>query len=486
MNSFQMKIFNKINKSSSIGENITISPLSIYHILSLTANGAAGDTKSEIVATLFCENQEKMNENNKLISSIIKNFKTVELANSIFTRAVPLTSFIEKAKDYKVKIDKLIDENQINKWCSDTTHGLINKIIEKINPDDLMVLINAIYFKGKWETEFNERFTQKRIFYNYQNEKKVINFMYSKSDYSYFENNDIQVISLNYQEDNMEALIVLPKKDYDINKYVEKFNQEDYKKIINGLHSQKVELYFPKFEIKFNTDLIEVFKELGMKLAFDSTHADFSSMIKLEKKDGNIYINKIIHSSYIKIDEKGTKAAASTGVAVTRGGRPPNSERNIMMNINHPFLFIIRNKTLPMGKDLLFISKVDNLEEEKGEKNSFNNERKTTDFTKLENVNISFYRPVKFYMYVIKQVLKSRESVNIRSRPLAASKSIRVVEALKRLGYISYAKYYTTTIIKNGRLQHYFIVNVIKTKDFQKLFDEREAERRRILSNQEK
>ena len=288
MNTFQMKIFNKINKLSSKGENIIISPLNIYHILSLTANGAVGDTKSEMVTTLGNENQEKMNENNKLIYSIIKNFKTVELANSIFSRAVPLASFIEKTEDFKVKIDKLIDENQINKWCNNTTHGLINKIIEKLNPNDLMVLINAIYFKGQWETKFNERFTEKRIFYNYQNEKKLINFMYSKSEYSYFENNDIQAISLNYQEDNMEALIILPKNEYDINKYVEKFNQEDYKKIINGLISQKVELYLPQFEIKFNTDLIEVLKELGIKLAFDSNHPDFSSMIKLDKKDDNI------------------------------------------------------------------------------------------------------------------------------------------------------------------------------------------------------
>ena len=136
-----------------------------------------------------------------------------------------------------------------------------------------------------------------------------------------------------------------------------------------------------------------------------------------------------------------------------------------------------------MGNDLLFISKVENLNVEEGEKNSINNERKITDFTKLENVNISFYKPVKWYMYVIKQVLKNRESVDIRSRPLAASKSIKVVKALKRLGYISYVKYYTTTIIKNGRLQRYFIVNVKKTKEFQKLFDEREVERKRLLSN---
>ena len=490
MNNFQMKIFNTTNKSSSKGENITISPLSIYHILSLTTNGAAGDTKLEMLKTLCNENQVIMNENNKLIYSIIKNLKTVEIANSVFTRIIPFTSFIENAKIYEAKIDKLIDENQINNWCNEATHGTIKKIIEKVNPKDLMILINAIYFKGKWEIEFNERLTEKRIFINYQNEKKLINFMYSKDDYSYFENNEIQAISLKYQEDNLEALIILPKNEYDINKYIENFNQEKYNNIINGLLSQKVELFLPKFDIEFNTDLVGVFQEMGMKLAFEPNSADFSSMVKPEK-EANIYIGKIIHSTYIKIDEKGTKAAAVTAVVMTRGRARghSNPEKTIIMNVNHPFLFIIRNKDLPLGNDIIFISKIENLDRKEGEKESKNNnninqkERKIRDLSKLESVYISSYRPLKWYMYLIKQILKNRESVEIRARPLEAAKSIRVVEALKKLGYISYSKYYTTTFILNGRLQRYFIVNVKKTKDFQKLYDEREAEMRKVLSN---
>ena len=438
MNKFQLKIFNTINKSSSKGENIMISPLSIYHILSLTTNGAVGDTKSEMLTTLCNENQAIMNENNKLIFSIIKNLKTVEIANSIFIRVVPLTSFIENAKFYKAKIDKLIDENQINNWCKESTHGAIDKIIDQITPDTLMILINAIYFKGKWEIKFNERFTEKRIFYNYQKEKKSINFMYSKDDYSYFENNEIQAISLNYQEDNLEALIILPKNEYDINKYVENFNQEKYNNIINGFFSQKVELFLPKFEIEFNTDLIEVFQEMGMKLAFDPIYADFSSMVKPEKEQ-NLYISQILHKTYIKIDEKGTKASAVTLVGMTRGARGrSNTEKSIIMNINHPFLFIIRNKDLSLGNDIIFISKIENLnEEEENKPKNINNinqkERKIIDFNKLESVNISSNRPVKWYMYLIKQILKNRESVEIRSRTLEAAKSIRVVEALKKL-----------------------------------------------------
>ena len=463
-----------------------ISPLSIYHILSLTTNGAVGDTKKEMLKTLGNESQEKMNENNKLIYSIINNFKTVELENSIFTRVIPLATFIEKTKDYKAKIDELKEANQINKWCSDATHGLIKKIVDKISPNDIMVLINAIYFKGIWKIEFDERFTVKREFINYQKDKILTNFMYSKNDYKYYENNEIQAISLDYQKDNMEALIIMPKNGFDINKYITNFNQKEYFNIIDSIYKQKVELYLPKFEIKFNTGLEKILQELGIKLAFDSGHADFSSMIKSEK----FYISQIIHSTYIKIDEKGTEAAAVTAVNY-RGGIKP--KRNIIMYINHPFLFIIRNKDLPSGHDILFISKVENLDEENGEEsketknnNTKQKERKKTDFSKLEYVNISFNKQVKWYMYVIKQVLKTRESVNIRARPLGAAQAIRVVEALKRLGYLSYEKYYTTSVVIDGKIQRYIIVNVKKTKDFQKLFDEREAERKKLLENQNK
>ena len=113
-------------------------------------------------------------------------------------------------------------------------------------------------------------------------------------------------------------------------------------------------------------------------------------------------------------------------------------------------------------------------------------ERKQADYTKLDTVNLTFNRPAKWYMYVVKQVLKTRNTVDIRARPLGAAQVVRVAEALKRLGYITYEKYYTTTIVADGRLQRYIVVTVKKTPNFQKLFDEREAERTKMLEAKEK
>ena len=112
--------------------------------------------------------------------------------------------------------------------------------------------------------------------------------------------------------------------------------------------------------------------------------------------------------------------------------------------------------------------------------------RSQTDFSKLDTVTLSFNRPAKWYMYVVKQVLKSRESCDIRARPLGAAQVVRVAEALKRLGYITYEKYYTHTVIDKERLQRFITVKVKKTKDFQKLYDQREAERAKMLESLEK
>ena len=113
-------------------------------------------------------------------------------------------------------------------------------------------------------------------------------------------------------------------------------------------------------------------------------------------------------------------------------------------------------------------------------------ERKPVDFSTLETVNLTFNRPAKWYMYVVKQVLKTKEKVDIRARPSAAAQVVRVAEALKRLGYITYLKYQTTTVINQGKLQRFIIVSVKKTPNFQKLFDEREAERTKRLEEQGK
>ena len=350
--SFQLKIFQEINKSN-IGKNIMISPLSIFHILSLTANGAVNKTLTEMLQVLYQKNIIELNKNNKTIYSSIEKLKSVELANAIFTKFKPLDNFLKIVKEYKAKVDNLKNAAQVNKWCSNATHNKIPVIIDNINENDLMVLINAIYFKGKWKEKFNKKGTKKNTFMNFNTEPKEIDFMNNTAKYAYLENNDEQVISLNYLKDDLIALIILPKTQTDINTYIENFTIEKYNIMLKQLVNKKVIFSLPKFEINFEAEINQNFISMGMIDAF-SSNADFSNM----KKEKDIHISRIIHKTFIKIDEEGTEAAAATAVVMSRG-IVFNPEPDPIMNVNHPFLFIIRNNHLPSNHDILFILKVE-------------------------------------------------------------------------------------------------------------------------------
>ena len=149
-NNFQLKIFQEINKSNK-GKNIMVSPISIYHILSLTANGAANKTLTEMLHALSEKELTELNKKNSIISNLFAKLQSIDLSNAVFTRFDQLNEFKNMIKEYKAKLDILKDANQVNQWCSDATHKKIPKIVDKIGENDKMILINAIYLKGKWQ-----------------------------------------------------------------------------------------------------------------------------------------------------------------------------------------------------------------------------------------------------------------------------------------------------------------------------------------------
>ena len=160
---------------------------------------------------------------------------------------------------------------------------------------------------------------------------------------------------MNYEKDNLTALIILPKNKNGINNYIQNFTSDHYYTIISGLTNKKVVLSLPRFEFDFSAELSENFKLLGMNDAFN-TSADFSVM----KKEKDINISSIMHKTFIKVDEQRTEAAAATAVTMRFfGALPP--EPIPVMKVDHPFLFIIRSNDLQPGNDMIFISKVEAL-----------------------------------------------------------------------------------------------------------------------------
>ena len=250
--SFQISLFNEINKGKK-GQNLIISPLSIFQILSLTANGTRGQTQLEMLQTLQSEEIEYLNSINYEILEICQKFKTVEIANAVMSKFVPIQEFLNISEKYYAPFQKLESAEQVNAWCDEKTHGKIPKIIDELTPDIAVILLNAVYFKGEWKNKFLEKSTIKKGFYNKGTEKKEIDTMTQLTYFSYYEDNNIQAIELPYSEDDMTALIILPREDIDINKYVASLdsNQDSLNGLIKKLRSVKVNLELPKFEENF-------------------------------------------------------------------------------------------------------------------------------------------------------------------------------------------------------------------------------------------
>ena len=356
--SFQLSLFNEINKRKK-GQNLIISPLSIFQILSLTANGAKDKTQLEIVQTLQNEDIEDLNSINYEILEIFKNFTTVEIANAVMSKFLPTQEFLDISEKYCAPYQELISVQQVNNWCDEKTHGKISKIIDELDSAIQMILLNAVYFKGTWKNTFNEKVTEKKDFYNKGIEIKQIDTMSQLSSFFYYEDNKLQAIELPYIKDDISALIILPRENIDINKYIASLNSEEnsLNDLIQKLKYSKVKLELPKFELEFFSSLKETLSDMGIEIAF----TDFANFTGL-REEGNLKIDDVLHKTYLKVNENGTEAAAVTAVTVKTTSVKPTHENIYQMKINKPFLFFLRSKKLPQVNDLLFMSKIEIIE----------------------------------------------------------------------------------------------------------------------------
>ena len=222
-----------------------------------------------------------------------------------------------------------------------------------------MILLNAIYFKSNWKYKFDPKKTELLPFTNLNKEKKNVETMYQQFEkIMYYEDEKIKMIELPY-DDNLSMIILLPSEKYNsIGDYIKK-EKEDYTLINNKLkETEKVKLYLPKFKIEYSSSLKESFKKMGMKLAF-SDNANLKKLFSDSNLSKNIYIEDILHKTYINVDEEGTEAAGATAVIISKRAM------GIEMRVNHSFLYMIKDKRIMdiNGNNMmLFIGIVNNLE----------------------------------------------------------------------------------------------------------------------------
>ena len=351
-----IKELNEKNKE----ENLVFSPLGIEIILSFFSNGAEGETLKEILKLLKYKNIEEVNKKSKeIIDELNKNEEIIKIANAILTKVKAKDKFIKIGKDYyDAKVETLKNFDSVNKWARAKTKNNINKIIDSLLPDIIMVLLNALYFEAFWVIKFDKNDSKEKPFYNLDKESEEVKttMMFLRgTKLNYYENTYLQAVKLKYEKaTSFNAIIILPKEGYGINHLIGQFDNKMYEEIIEGLkNEEKLNVELPKFEIEFKVELSDILQKLGIEKAFTN-----DAELKGICDKSPIHINNVIQKNYINVNEEGTQAYSVTELEVILEcfkDKDPNSKDFI---VNRPFIFLIRDELLPKGRDILFFTKL--------------------------------------------------------------------------------------------------------------------------------
>lgn len=359
-NEFAFDLLNEILQSEE-SENFMISPLSVSMALGMTYNGADGDTKTAFEQTLRLNGFTRTEIN--YIHSILLNHLvkvdpkvTMKIANSIWLN--DLFSYQEAFADtnryyYQAQMNSLDFSDPgsvdvINNWVDEKTNGKITEVLDQIPAEAVMYLINALYFYGNWTYQFdeNEGF---QIKFNYKDgTAAMVDAMSMTSDLQLYENNAFKMIELPYGNKKYSMLLVVPEQAYEVEDVSNLLDNESLNEYTSNLQEvNEVLLEMPKFKYEYKTLLNEALINMGLDIAF-SGNAEFPLMVN---ESIDLAISRVIHKTYIDVNEKGTEAAAVTVVEMeyTSIGEPDK------ITVDRPFLYIIREKT---SNAIVFMGKV--------------------------------------------------------------------------------------------------------------------------------
>lgn len=350
---FSYSLFKQTLRREESG-NIFISPLSVSMALGMTLNGADGKTATAMKNTLALQGLT-MPEINESYASLIKLLQEADpavkmkLANSIWIRdGFPVKQPFKETgrKFFEARIEALdfSDPNApdiINQWVSDHTGQLIDGIIEGRIPDEVvMYLINAIYFKGDWQHPFDPDDTQKRKFTMQDGSEQKLAMMSQKDTLSAYISDEVQLLDLPYGGGLFSMTLMMPAgSQTSIDSFVtEQLTSENMQRWLSSASVAPTDISLPKFEMEYKVSMNEILKSMGMGVAFVPGSANFSKI----SDSGKLFIDKVMHKSFLTVDEEGTEAAAATSVSIGLTSASPQARS---IHFNRPFVFVIRERT---------------------------------------------------------------------------------------------------------------------------------------------
>ena len=360
---FALDLYQKLRGTDG---NLFFSPYSISTALAMTYAGAREDTQAQMAQALhFLLDQQQLHQAFTLLGANLeqagkKGHVQLKVANTLWPRTGQ--KFLKKylalvKKSYGVRItpidygDEEAARHTINSWVEERTESRIKDLIAPgvLDRSTRLVLVNAIYFKGLWTSQFDQNLTGEAPFWITPDNQVQVSTMNQKHDFKVGEGDGLQILELPYAGEALSMIVLLPREKDGLVKLEGSLTSENLDSWIKGLTETEVELSLPSFELAFPFRLDDTLKSMGMLDAF-SEKADFSGL------DGTreLFIGAVLHKAFIAVNEQGTEAAAATAVVMQTKSLsfPP-----VVFCADHPFVFLIRKNSTG---SILFIGRLTN------------------------------------------------------------------------------------------------------------------------------
>ena len=348
---FALSFFKEVNRNVKPGENVVVSPYSAGVVLSMLAEGAEGETRVEfdnaLNGCLF--KAEELGDEKVVVESAnsvwvsddfsVRN-RYVDLLSNDFNAFITTQNFADPAT-----------LKAINNWCAENTSGKITEIIDRLGPDMVMVLVNALYFNGPWEKAFDPASTAEDVFKGRSGNQKV-SMMSAKMKLNYAEYQGCQIVELPYAGGNYSMFVVLPPAGMDADAVLPYVSESAFDAAMGMLVQRDVRLKMPKFKLETSLILNEVLQDMGIRDAFSSA-ADFKGISAM----GPLRLDKVQQKCFIEVAEKGTEAAAVTSAQIRLTSVRPEGAP-VEMKVDRPFFFFIADRN---EMQILFAGKIVNL-----------------------------------------------------------------------------------------------------------------------------
>nr|XP_050037516.1 leukocyte elastase inhibitor A-like [Dermacentor andersoni] len=353
---FSVDLYKQLVSKSGSSGNIFYSPFSISAALSMALAGARNTTAKQLADVLHVNSEEVHRHFSSFISELPGFAPDVKLhvANRMYSeKTFPvLDSYITLLRDcYGATIESVDFKNnfenvrqQVNGWVDQATQSKIRDLLKPGSVDALttLILVNAVYFKGLWKSQFNANWTRPSDFHLNRNSKTLVDMMYQKSDFNMAHNMALEVTALEipYRGGKTSMVVLLPDKIDGLSKLEEALSAENVAEVLMDLRNcTDVKLYLPKFKFEETLYLKQTLAAMGIQELFSLASADLTGI----SADENLWATEVVHKAFVEVNEEGTEAAAATAVVMGFGCSAPRFIETKFV-VDHPFMFPIRSR----------------------------------------------------------------------------------------------------------------------------------------------